>query len=201
MMNIHKHRASLLVSALVIFTFLTTIVLVIFTYANTNLNHAKRQEEGIHAYYLAYSGAEMAYEALKKEAEGLPGKDFTEKWMALADGFYSSADANFLARHKVSVSFEGKRSFPGYQSREFSMKEKGATSKDLSHLLSDFRDAMVLIEVTRLPEKSLPSGEEQYPGFLRIESTGIKAQETGFEGRATKLLYIDPANHNKIYWK
>lgn len=199
MMNTHKHRASLLVSALVIFTFLTTIVLVIFTYANTNLNHAKRQEEGIHAYYLAYSGAEIAYASLKLEAEDIVlASSDRSKWEKLADKF---SDLSFLSKHKVCISYDGKKSFSGYQTKEFQRLKRGTSGLEASQLLKELEDAYILIEVTKLPATGLAPEEAQYPGFIKVVSTAVKAEGTKFESRATKLLYIDPVIDDKVYWK
>lgn len=46
---------------LLVISILTTSILYIF---NSNLKQAKHQQDSLEAYYLAYSGAEMAYTAL-----------------------------------------------------------------------------------------------------------------------------------------
>lgn len=196
------NKASLLVSVLIIFVFLTTIVLVVYVYSTTNLSHAKIQEEGLHAYYLAYSGCELAYEGLKKEAEDIPYSSTKTKWTALADKFSSTTDSTFLNKHKVSISYEGKKTHPDYPTRtEFWLEKSGKTSKPLSELLLEFKDDLILIEVTRVSKSAPPHGEEQYAGYIRIESIGIKYYKTASEVRATKILYIDPNNENKFFWR
>ena len=49
---------------LLVLSIITTSVLFVF---NSNLRQAKHQQDSLEAYYLAYSGAEMAYTALLTE--------------------------------------------------------------------------------------------------------------------------------------
>lgn len=202
MKALSKYKASLLVSTLIILTFILTIFLLVYTYASNNLQHAKKQEEGLHAYYLAYSGAEIALESLKNEANDLVlvGSE-SSKWAKLAEYFKTPPDANFLPRHKVSISYEGKLSEPGYVGKEFQRDQSGKTGKELSELLLEMKDAIILIEVTRVSETYYTPEEEDYKGFIRIRSTAKKALNSGFEGMATKFLYVDPNNPNKYFWK
>lgn len=66
----NKRQGSALAFVLIIFlviSILTSSILFIF---NNNLKQAKRQQDSFEAYYLAYSGAELAYAALLTEVSG-----------------------------------------------------------------------------------------------------------------------------------
>ncbi len=67
-------KGAALVTVVVIFLFVSIVAMVVYNYSVNNLQQAKKQEENIRAYYLAYSGCEMAYAALLKEASGTWGE-------------------------------------------------------------------------------------------------------------------------------
>lgn len=202
MKKVNKSKASLLVAVLIVFSFISTVVLIIYTYASNTTKHAKIQEEGLHAYYLAYSGCEIAYEALLREAEALTlSHGDASKWEKFTEMFLTPTSA-FKNKHAVCISYEGKKTEPGYPNNaEFRMSKFGFPKKELSELLLPLKDSVILIKVTRVSPSSPPPGEEQYPGFIRIESKVKKAEGTAFAATATKYLYIDPVINTKIYWR
>lgn len=203
-MNLNKkNKASLLVSVIVIFTFMTTVVLIIFSYSSNTIKHAKIQEQSLHAYYLAYSGCEIAYDALLKEAEALPlsSGESSDKWKKLADMF-DTPSQSFKDKHTVCISYEGKKTEPGYPTNtEFRLTSSGTSGKNLGSLLLPLKDAVILIKVTKVSVSSPPPEENDYKGFIRIESKVKKAEETAFAATATKYLYIDPIINTKLYWR
>lgn len=62
-----KRKGSFLVFSLLIFTILILFMSVVLHLLNTNNQQIKLQEQKMEAYYLAYSGAELAKEALFKD--------------------------------------------------------------------------------------------------------------------------------------
>lgn len=62
-----KRKGSFLVFSLLIFTILILFMSVVLHLLNTNNQQIKLQEQKMEAYYLAYSGAELAREALFKD--------------------------------------------------------------------------------------------------------------------------------------
>ncbi len=74
-----KRQGSILIAVLCIFVLVSAFALIVYNYAMNNLQQAKIQEENMRAYYLAYSGCEMAYAALVQESGG--------KWEHYLSGF------------------------------------------------------------------------------------------------------------------
>lgn len=66
----NKRQGSALAFVLVIFLVISILVSSILYIFNNNLKQAKRQQDSIEAYYLAYSGAELAYAALMTDVSG-----------------------------------------------------------------------------------------------------------------------------------
>lgn len=200
---IKKSRASLMVSALILLVFISTIILLLTTYAANNLKHAKIQEEGLHAYYLAYSGCEIAYQALMKEADPSPstGGAGVNNWELLAQKFVSPSAA-FLDRHKVCVSYDGTKTEAGYNNKaKFELSKPGTSGQPLSQLLAELEDSLILIEVTRVPDSTSVEEEQPYKGYIRIKSQAKTNLSSAFPGVATKYLYIDSKNKGKFFWR
>lgn len=62
-----KRKGSALAFTLIILLVLSIVTISVLFIFNTNLRQAKFQQDSLEAYYLAYSGAEMAYTALLTE--------------------------------------------------------------------------------------------------------------------------------------
>lgn len=75
-----ERRGSALIIVLCFFVIISTFALIIFRLSMGNTNQAKIQEEDMRAYYLAYSGCEMAYAALVQAASG-------QKWEKYVSSF------------------------------------------------------------------------------------------------------------------
>lgn len=201
MKRLRKNKASLMVSALVIFSFISVTVLLIYVYSSNTFKQARSQEENLHVYYLAFSGCEIAYQALQQEAEMLYSGKPDEKWEKLSKKF-KSADPAFQNKHTTCISFDGTAEVAGYANKtRFKLAKSGKTGMPVSELLSELKDAVILLKVTRVPDVSPPVGEEQYPGFIRIESIAKRSKGSDDSSGVAKYLYIDPINRKKIYWK
>ncbi len=74
-----KRKGSFLVFSLLIFTILILFMSVVLHLLNTNNQQIKLQEQKMEAYYLAYSGAELAKEALFKNNNELFNKIRADK--------------------------------------------------------------------------------------------------------------------------
>ena len=66
----NKRQGSALAFVLIIFLIVSVLTSSILFIFNNNLKQAKRQQDSLEAYYLAYSGAELAYTALQTEESG-----------------------------------------------------------------------------------------------------------------------------------
>lgn len=99
-----------IVIAFLIVTILASSVLFIF---NTNLKQAKHQEYSLEAYYLAYSGVEMAFSAITENSNELlnqiiNGATFTEDDIDFGRGKIDivaakTEETNFLDWIKISA--------------------------------------------------------------------------------------------------
>lgn len=114
--KLKRRKGSALAFVLIILlgiSILTTSLLYIF---NTNLKQAKYQQDRIEAYYLAYSGAEMAYSALlTKKSDGrlkltdlTPGNELTQRDISYGNGKIDisakiSKDENFDGWIKITA--------------------------------------------------------------------------------------------------
>ncbi|MDD2534430.1 MAG: hypothetical protein PHC86_07000 [Eubacteriales bacterium] len=63
--NFRHKKGSALATTLIMFLIVALFGTIVITIANQNLLESKRQESSIEAYYLAYSGVEMAFSSLK----------------------------------------------------------------------------------------------------------------------------------------
>ena len=105
----NNRQGSALAFVLIIFLVLSILTLSILFIFNNNLKQAKRQQDSIEAYYLAYSGAELAYTALLTEVSGkkkyttLTGSnEFTESKISFGNG-----KIDILAKISKDKNFEG----------------------------------------------------------------------------------------------
>ena len=64
--QLKKRRGSVLVFVLIIFLVVSIITSTVIFILNNNLKQAKHQQDRMEAYYLAYTGAELAYAALNE---------------------------------------------------------------------------------------------------------------------------------------
>lgn len=65
------NKGSALMMAVIIMMVVSVLTTMVFTLYNNNLKQAKQQEHYIEAYYLAYSGVEMAFAALREDSAEL----------------------------------------------------------------------------------------------------------------------------------
>lgn len=195
MKQFHKKRASLLISALAIFMVISTFVLIIYTLNMTNFKQAKSQEENIHAYYLARSACEMAWQSLYDKSTEVAGKGWEDLCKEIATG-----DPMTLNQYKFCISYDGTATEPGYphHSKFEAPTGSGGLSADMDAAL---KNSIILLEVSSVPMTVTNEDEKQYRGFLRIVATGRTGVGTGFIGVAKTVLYVDPKNRFKMYWK
>lgn len=69
--HLRNRKGSVLAFVLGIFFIVTIIAFSVIFIFNTNLKQAKHQQDRMEAYYLAYSGAELAYAALNENKSKL----------------------------------------------------------------------------------------------------------------------------------
>lgn len=149
-----NRKGSVMVAVLCIFVLVAAFSLIIHSYALNNLQQAKVQEETMRAYYLAYSGCEMAYAALVKDSGGA--------WESYVSSFPNSG------------------------------KEMNIRKDELSIL--DDNDS---ITINVVKEK----GAGDFNNWLKISAKAISHENAKFSGEKTKLLYINPKDQQKIFWK
>lgn len=193
---IKKRSASILISALAIFILISTIGLLVYTYSSHNLKQAKEQEEKMHAYFLAYAGCEIAYAALDKEYKDFKPTDVNAKWQEYALQFEPTNTA-FLNQHKFIISMNEEFKESGYISTPW-QKHSGPNLVE-----SDFpelKNTAILFKIDKVPDDA-DGLEEQYRGFIRIESIGKNGIGSSNSVEAKKFLYIDAKNFSKIFWR
>lgn len=189
-----KKKASIMITALILFTFISTILLVIYVYSSNNFKQAKRQEENLHAYFLSYSGCELAYSALLDEFRALGP---SAKWENFVAEFADSTSST-VQNHKMIISLDSKFTESGYQATDIISESGGTADKSL---LRDFQDSCILVSVSLVPLSTTDEGEKDYKGYLRVEAIGKTGIGTTFPGYSKQYLYVDPKNVDKVYWR
>lgn len=112
---IKKNRSgSVFVFVLIIFLTLSVFATSIIFVFNSNLRQAKHQQDSLEAYYLAYSGAEMGYAALRAASNNRLNKlvantvaEYTQTGIAYGNGTIDivavvTSDTNFDGWIKVT---------------------------------------------------------------------------------------------------
>lgn len=198
MKKVNKSKASLLVSALIIFTFISTVLLMLYMYSSNNLKQAKLQEENMHAYFLAYSGCEIAYRALLDEYEDWKKGKTANKWEEFVKEF---DDSGVINNHKICITSDTSykdADFSGYSNTNF-VGPMGGTYDP--KIVEAFDNSAIFIKVDRVTDSNMLSGESGYKKYIRIESVAKTGISSTFPGLSKKYLYIDTINSGKIYWR
>jgi type II secretory pathway pseudopilin PulG len=104
----NKRQGSAYAFVLVVFLIISIIGSSILFIFNNNLKQAKRQQDSLEAYYLAYSGVEMAYAALlsKKPNGDLKLKDLDSNELVENNINYGNGTINILAKKSERENFE-----------------------------------------------------------------------------------------------
>lgn len=104
----NKRQGSAYVFVFIVFLIISILGSSILFIFNTNLKQAKRQQDSLEAYYLAYSGAEMAYAALlsKKPNGVLKLKDLDSIEELVQNINYGNGTINILAKKSEHENFE-----------------------------------------------------------------------------------------------
>ncbi len=104
----NKRQGSAYVFVFIAFLVLSILGSSILFIFNTNLKQAKLQQDSLEAYYLAYSGVEMAYAALlsKKPNGDLKLKDLDSHELEQNDISYGNGTINILAKKSEHENFE-----------------------------------------------------------------------------------------------
>lgn len=196
MRRLNKRKGSLLVSVLAIFVLISMFALLIYTLSSTNLKQAKRQEENMHAYYLAYSACELSYSALSTKSDN----DYTisggkpSKWEQLLNDFKTKG-SSFTNAFKVCLSLNGTISETGYNKVGF----EGSSA--IKNTLDTLKDAKVLIDVSIVPETTTDGIDSEYKGYLKIEAKAYTGLNSSLKGENTKRLFVDPKVKSRFYWR
>lgn len=104
----NKRQGSAYVFVFIVFLIISILGSSILFIFNTNLKQAKRQQDSLEAYYLAYSGAEMAYASLlsKKPNGDLKLKDLDSNELVENNINYGNGTINILAKKSEHENFE-----------------------------------------------------------------------------------------------
>lgn len=106
--KLKKRRGSVLVFVLIIFLVVSIITSTVIFIFNNNLKQAKHQQDRMEAYYLAYSGAELAYAALNENKSKLDNlvADPTKKEETI-DISFGNGTIDVVARKTDEENFKG----------------------------------------------------------------------------------------------
>lgn len=104
----NKRQGSAFAFVLIAFMIISIIGSSILFIFNNNLKQAKLQQDSLEAYYLAYSGVEMAYAALlsKKPNGDLKLKDLDSNELVENNINYGNGTINILAKKSERENFE-----------------------------------------------------------------------------------------------
>lgn len=105
--KLRKRKGSILAFILIILVIVSLLGTSILSLFSTNLKQAKQQQDSLQAYYLAYTGVELAYAALLDDATKL--KQITNDKKELVENIVDFGDGKINVKSKLTTmaNFDG----------------------------------------------------------------------------------------------